>query len=146
MKQIFLNGGKTVFNYDDEEYTYFEIENGGVRKQYRGGKFAFSQVRDVEVIRNNEVVKTGGNGLIGGILFGLPGAVVGSQIGVKTKEQLRVINLRIYLRDCEQAFVDLRVFYIGDHFFPAKAYRESEQECTRIYYIFKDYLEKNKNE
>lgn len=142
MKEILLDGESAKFIYDDENYTYFIVDNGRVLKRFKGGQFRFDQVRGVDIIKNNKQVTSGGHALLGAALFGVAGAVIGSGIGRKTDEIIDSMHLRIYLRNADQAFVDLRLYQRDNHFMWGKYLNQAEQDCMNIYYIFSDYLEK----
>ena len=142
MLKILLDGGSSSFTYDEVNYTTFIVDNGRVLKRYKGGEYRFSQIRGVDIIKNNKQVSSGGHALLGAVLFGTPGAVAGSMIGRKTEEVLHTIHLRIYLRNADKEFVDLRIFQKDNHFMWRNALQEEEQNGMKVYFIITDYLER----
>lgn len=141
MKTFTMNNGYTEVTIDDVNHTVFKYYNGRMLKAYREGEYRFDQIRGVEILKNNQQVTTGGHGFLGGVLFGTPGAIIGSNIGRKTQEVTNSIAMRIYLRNADKAFVDIDVFRKDGNFMWGKVLAESEQACMGLYYEFMDYLE-----
>ena len=145
MQKISLDGGSSSFTYDEVNYTSFIVDNGRVLKRFKGGEYRFDQIRGVDIIKNNKQVSSGGHALLGAALFGVPGAVVGSMIGRKTEEVIHTLQLRIYLRNADKEFVDLRIFQKDNHFMWRDALAEEEQNGMRVYHVITDYLERSHN-
>ena len=141
MKSYSMDGGLVTFNYDDNNFSTFSYHDEKLGRKYREGTYQFSQIRTAEIIKNNQTVTSGGHGVLGAILFGTPGAIVGSRVGRKTEEIVTSIVLRIHLKNADKAFVDINAYRKEGHFMYGKVMDESEQTCMTIYYMIMDYLE-----
>ena len=144
MQEIFMDDGRVSFEYDDENYSMFHYVDSNRPRRSREGSYSFSQISGVEILKNNQSVTSGGHGIVGGLLFGAPGAIIGSSMGRKTEEVVSEIILRIHLMNAEIAFVDIFAYRKEGHFMYGKVMADSEQQCMRIYNTIQSYLA-NKN-
>lgn len=82
----------------------FDLEFDGVNKLFRYSKkplniFAFSEILDFQLIENGQTTTNNnlGNAVAGGLLFGAAGAIVGSGVNKKTKNEVTEFKINIIL-------------------------------------------------
>lgn len=105
----------------------------------------FNKILNTEVLKNNNTVhKISGTGtIVGGALAGGIGAVIGSQVGKKSKDKIESLDLLINIDDLERPTLKINFFNKG---MESHKSNEALSEIEKWQGIFKIILERNKTE
>lgn len=133
-----LSGFKSSVVKDIADYSFLiSEEEKKLAIKYNGGHFhmqpvvlGIDDISNLEIIQNNEVIKSGGIGraIVGGILAGGVGAIVGAST-VKQKEQIKNIGIKFITKDIQNPVVRLELYsvLVAYDYTPNKIYRQLEE-------------------
>lgn len=98
---------KILVNNDDKTIS-FDIGN------FKTKEYKFDEIIRYELAENGEsVVKgTAGKALVGGLFFGLGGAIVGSSMSRKVNNRCQQLNIMIYLNDMNRPYINVPILTV----------------------------------
>lgn len=96
---------KTAISVDDKSKEFYLMENKRVFK------FDYNKLTNFEYFEDGKMIMSGKSGstIIGGLTFGLFGALVGSSGERKQKQYVNIASIKIYLNDLQNSIVTLNL-------------------------------------